>query len=66
MPRKKKSPPQLRVKTTEADHRRYRALAQRYGYEEVAPFIRRLLDAADRATEPGIIRFLDGCESRAA
>ena len=58
-----KSQPLIRVKTTQEDLDRYQALARRYGYAQISPFLRRLLDAADRAKEPGVIRFMDGCES---
>lgn len=59
----RKTPPQLRVKATPDLLNLYDQTAERFGYADTAPFVRRLLDAA-RQADPrnGIIHFLLGSD----
>lgn len=50
--RNRKTPPQLRVRTTIPLLAEYKETAKRFGYGDVSPFVRRLMDAAKKA-EPG-------------
>lgn len=71
MPRTKRKadaiPPQIRVKTDAVAIERHRKTAERFGYSQLAPFVRRLLDAADKANpETGVINFFRGSDDAGA
>ena len=60
---KREPQPQLRVKASEGDLTTYRETARRFGYSEMAPFVRRLLDAASRSNpDTGLIQFFRGSD----
>lgn len=60
-------PPQIRIKTELEAIERHRETARKFGYSSLAPFIRRLLDAADKANpDTGVINFFRGSDDAGA
>lgn len=65
--RGRKTPPQVRFKTTLEDLRRYPRIAERWGYTEFSKFARALIEAANEADPAGgVIRFTPPYARRAA